>query len=84
MCPIEAVFRGEHLLMAEVRWYGYVCPTCYDLLREAVQQMCCGHRLCECCAEELSKEVTPQCTRKDYLQQWKSGTTEEPQVILNN
>ena len=49
---------------------NYVCPRCDLLLRDAVQQMCCGHWMCECCAKELSRERLPRCPLKDCQELW--------------
>ena len=48
----------------------YVCPHCKYLLRDAVQQMCCGHWLCECCALQVSIQRSPRCPQQSCLEPW--------------
>ena len=39
----------------------FLCVSCKLVLREPVQAAC-GHRLCQCCADEIiDKETTAQC-----------------------
>ena len=39
----------------------FSCRKCGSLLEDAVQ-VCCGHRLCKSCADELiASEPTPKC-----------------------
>ena len=58
----------------------YQCPRCDHLLRDPVQQMCCGHWLCECCAKELAEAVSPCCPRIDCMEPW--NKKEEPAVCV--
>lgn len=58
----------------------FLCSNCNFLLRDAVQQMSCGHWLCECCAKELSLSERPQCPLQDCLELW--NTEEQPAVSL--
>ena len=46
----------------------YVCLKCELLLKDPVQ-LCCGHRLCKSCAEDILAEKAPaQCPRQDCKQ----------------
>lgn len=56
----------------------FVCRHCDYLLRDPVQQMCCGHWLCECCAKELGKKVSPCCPQVECQEPW--NMKEEPPV----
>lgn len=56
----------------------YLCPNCNYLLRDPVQQMCCGHWLCECCAKELAEKISPRCPREDCEGLW--NNEEQPPV----
>ena len=54
----------------------FQCSLCRKLLREAVQPTC-GHRLCQCCADQIvEKKRPPQCPQDDcdeYFLTFKSG-----------
>ena len=56
----------------------FQCPRCDYLLRDPVQQMSCGHWLCECCAKELDEAVSPRCPRLECQEPWNKD--EEPAV----
>ena len=61
--------------------HKYLCPKCDYVLRDAVQQMSCGHWLCKCCAEELSLSESPQCPLQDCKELW--NIEEQPTVRIN-
>ena len=52
-CVSKDIFKNSR------SFEDYICPECNLLLKEPVQLVSCGHRLCKSCADEL--HAPPRC-----------------------